>query len=148
MDEIDKRILNILQADLPVEARPFASIAQAVGIDEDEVIQRIAAMKHSGSIRRLGAVFDPRKLGYVSALCAARVSEKRESALVSMLNGFDGVTHNYRRDDAYNIWFTVIVPTETELTAFLDAVRKQADTDDVLCMRAVRTFKVNAQFEV
>ncbi|MDD5170344.1 MAG: AsnC family transcriptional regulator [Syntrophales bacterium] len=148
MDDIDKRILNILQSEFPLVREPFALIAQKVGISEEEVLARITTLKENGAIRRLGAVFDPGRLGYVSALCAARVRKDRERLFIETVNACEGVTHNYRRDDTYNIWFTVIVPGEKDLAAFLESIKDKTGISDLLCMRATRTFKVNAQFEV
>jgi DNA-binding Lrp family transcriptional regulator len=148
MDETDKRILNSLQADFPVVPKPFAAIAERIGVKEEEVLTRVRRMKDNGLIRRIGAIFESRKLGYVSALCAARVSEEKMASFVEIVNAYEGVTHNYRRNDEYNIWFTFIAPTEEDIQAFLAGIRKKTGIADILCMRAVKTFKVNAQFEV
>ncbi|MDQ5986592.1 MAG: hypothetical protein CSYNP_02322 [Syntrophus sp. SKADARSKE-3] len=148
MDNIDKQILNLIQTDFPVVSEPFAAIAEMIGIGEAEVMARMIRMKENNVIRRIGAVFDPRKLGFSSALCAAAVSREAEVSFVEAVNSYPGVTHNYRRNDAYNIWFTVIAPTEAELGDFLAAVREKTGVTDILCMKAVRTFKINAQFEV
>jgi DNA-binding Lrp family transcriptional regulator len=69
MDGIDKKILNIIQKDFPIVAEPFKAVAEKLGLTEDEVLERIARMKQGGIIRRIGAVFDTRKLGFVSTLC-------------------------------------------------------------------------------
>jgi siroheme decarboxylase len=148
MDEIDRRILNLIQAEFPVVPEPFAAIAEAVGTDEDDVLARVAGMKESGLIRRIGAIFETRKLGFVSALCAARVSEEKVTPFVEAVNAYVGVTHNYRRNDDYNIWFTIISPTEENLQSFLSEIQEKTGVTDILCMRAARKFKVNAQFEV
>jgi len=148
MDEIDKQILNILQADFPVVPEPFAVIAGKVGIGEDEVLTRVGRMKDKGVIRRIGAIFERRELGYVSALCAARVPEEKVASFVSVVNAYAGVTHNYRRSHDYNLWFTFIAPTEEGLQAFLGEIAEKTGVADILCMRAVQTFKINAQFEV
>jgi DNA-binding Lrp family transcriptional regulator len=148
MDETDRRILNILQAGFPVVPEPFAAVAREAGIGEAEVLARVGRMKMEGLIRRIGAIFESRKLDYVSTLCAARVTDDQEASFVAAVNAYKGVTHNYRRPDVYNIWFTVIAPSEEELQAFLEDIRKKTGIVDILCMRAVTTFKVNAHFEV
>ena len=148
MDDIDKQILNLVQTDFPIVSEPFGAIAEKVGIGEAEVLARMIRMKENGVIRRIGAVFDPRKLGFASALCAAAVSGEAEASFVEAVNAYPGVTHNYRRNDVYNIWFTVIAPTEEDLGDFLAAIREKTGVTDILCMQAVRTFKINAQFEV
>jgi len=148
MDDLDKRILNILQTEFPITAEPFAEIARQVGISEHETFERVGRMKESGVIRRIGAIFESRKLGFASALCAARVPEASLPVFVKTVNAYIGVTHNYRRNHPYNVWFTCIAPTEEALRAFLDDLREKTRVRDILCMQAVRKFKVNAQFDV
>jgi DNA-binding Lrp family transcriptional regulator len=148
MDEIDKKILNILQKEFPLAAQPFLNVGEQCGISEEETIRRVRKMKEDGIIRRIGAVFEGAKLGRVSALCAARVPEENIENFVHIVNVNKNVTHNYRRDNEYNIWFTVNAATEGELKAFLTDVKKKTGVEDILEMRAVRTFKINASFDV
>jgi DNA-binding Lrp family transcriptional regulator len=148
MDDIDRRLLNIIQEDFPLTAEPFAEVAGLLGIGEAEVRARIGGLKDEGIIRRIGAVFDLRKLGFASTLCAARVPEDKIAAFVEIVNASPGVTHNYRRDHDYNIWFTLIAPGEGELEAALAEIKRKTGIEDILSLRAIRTFKINARFEV
>jgi DNA-binding Lrp family transcriptional regulator len=148
MDEIDKKILNILQKEFPLEEQPFLVVGQRCGISEDETIRRVQKMKEDGIIRRIGAVFDGAKLGRVSTLCAARVPEEKIESFIQIVNANKNVTHNYRRDHEYNIWFTVSAVTAEELEAFLKEVKEKTGIMDILDMRAVRTFKINASFDL
>lgn len=148
IDAVDKKILNLIQEDFPVTKEPFRRIGEEAGIGEDEALERIVKLKEAGIIRRLGAVFDPKGLGYVSTLCAARVPEEKVEYFVETVNAFGGVTHNYRRDHEYNIWFTVIAPSREEIDTFLDEVREKTDIPDILDMPATRVFKINAAFRL
>jgi DNA-binding Lrp family transcriptional regulator len=148
VDEIDKKILNILQKEFPLVEQPFRIVAEKCGISEDETISRVQKMKDEGIIRRIGAVFDGAKLGRVSTLCAARVPAEKIDSFVQIVNTDKNVTHNYRRDNEYNIWFTVSAATAEELEEFLAYVKKKTGVTDILDMRAVRTFKINASFDV
>ena len=148
MDEIDKKILNILQKEFPLEEQPFLIVGERCGISEDETISRVRKMKEEGILRRIGAVFDGTKLGRVSTLCAARVPEEKIENFVQIVNANKNVTHNYRRDNEYNIWFTVSATTAKELKVFLKKVKEQTGVTDILDMRAVRTFKINASFDL
>jgi DNA-binding Lrp family transcriptional regulator len=148
MDDIDKKILNILQKEFPLEERPFLTVAGLCGISEDEAMSRIRKMKKEGIIRRIGAVFDGPKLGRVSTLCAARVPEGEIDFFVQTVNAGKGVTHNYRRDHEYNIWFTVSAPSAPELESFLKDLKEKTGVTDILDMRAVRRFKIDASFEM
>ena len=148
MDYIDKKILNILQKEFPLEERPFQIVAEKCGISEEEALSRVQELKDVGIIRRIGAVFDGVTLGRVSTLCAARVPQNKLEYFVSEVNASKGVTHNYLRDNEYNVWFTVNAASAQELELFLADLKKKTGITDLLDMRAVRTFKIDATFEV
>ncbi len=148
MDEIDKKILNILQKEFPLEERPYFVVGKRCGISEDETIRRVQKMKDKGIIRRIGAVFDGARLGRVSTLCAARVPEDKIQTFVQIVNANKNVTHNYRRNHEYNIWFTVSAESAEELENVIEDIKTKTGVTDILDMRAVRTFKINATFDV
>jgi DNA-binding Lrp family transcriptional regulator len=148
MDAIDRKLLNLIQEDFPITAAPFADVALRLGIGEADALDRIGRLKAKGIIRRIGAVFDLRNMGFVSTLCAARVPEERMAAFVKTVNDCPGVTHNYRREHEYNVWFTLIAPDDEELSALLAGIKFNSGIDDILSLRAVRTFKINARFEM
>jgi DNA-binding Lrp family transcriptional regulator len=148
MDAIDKKILNIIQKEFPVVVEPFKAVAEKVGISEDEVLERISRLKQEGIIRRIGAVFDSKKMGFVSTLCAARVPKRRLKAFVEVVNSYPGVTHNYRRNHEYNVWFTFVAPDEGTLEKSLAEIRERTGVIDIISMPAVRTFKIDATFEL
>ncbi len=148
MDAVDKKILNILQTRFPVVPEPFDVVGAELGISGDEVLERVKRLKDNGVIRRIGAVFDSRKLGYTSTLCAARVPEKQVRSFVEVVNSYPGVTHNYRRSHEYNVWFTFIAPDPDALEKALAEIRHRTGITDVISMSAVRTFKINAAFEL
>ena len=147
MDDIDHRILNIIQGAFPLDPEPFKVLAAQVGIREEEAYRRVQELRNSGIIRRIGAVFDPKKMGFTSTLCAARVPEEKLRAFVDAVNANPGVTHNYRRSHDYNVWFTFIAPTEEHLNQFLKDIKQATGITDILSLRAVRTFKINARFD-
>ncbi len=148
MDVVDKKILNILQKEFPLEERPFQIIAERCGITEEEALGRIQKMKDEDIIRRIAAVFDSTKLGRASTLCAARVPKEKIENFVDTVNAYKGVTHNYLRDNEYNVWFTVNAASPQEIELFLSGLKEKTGITDILDMRAVRTFKINASFDV
>ncbi len=148
MDDTDKKILNLIQKAFPITSEPFKEIGEEVGVSGDEALERVKRLKEEGIIRRIGAVFEPRKLGYVSTLCAARVPEEKIASFVDAVNACPGVTHNYRRNHHYNIWFTLITPSEDTLEKTVAGIKESTGISDILSLRAVRTFKINASFDV
>ena len=148
MDAIDKKILNIIQKDFPVVAEPFRAIAEGLGLKESEVLKRVNKLKDEGIIRRIGAVFDSKKMGYASTLCAAKVPKKRLKEFVAVVNSYAGVTHNYRRSHEYNVWFTFIAPDDKTLKKSLGEIRDKTGVTDIISMNAAQTFKIDATFEL
>jgi DNA-binding Lrp family transcriptional regulator len=148
MDDIDRKILNLIQREFPICAEPFKVIGGKLGLGEEEVLERIRRLKTDEVIRRIGAVFDPKKLGFVSTLCAARVPEDRIRDFVDAVNSYTGVTHNYRRNHDYNIWFTFIAEGPEALERALGEIKAKTGVSDIISMPAKRTFKINATFEL
>jgi DNA-binding Lrp family transcriptional regulator len=148
VDEVDRKILNIIQAGFPIDARPYRYVGDRLGISEDEVIGRVKAMKSSGIIRRIGGSFDSKKLGFVSTLCAAKVPEERVEAFNEVINAYSGVTHNYTRNNDYNIWFTFIGETEEEIDRMLRQVALKTGVRHIMSLPARRVFKIKVKFEL
>jgi len=146
MDEVDRRILNILQRDFPLDARPFKMVGEQVKLDEDDLLERVGELKEAGIIRRIGAVFDAAGLGFASTLCAAKVPVGRLGKFVEVVNSHRGVTHNYLRDHAYNVWFTFIGSSEGEIKGSLSAISEETGVREIISMPVKRRFKVDARF--
>jgi DNA-binding Lrp family transcriptional regulator len=148
MDAIDKKILNIIQTRFPLEPEPYKVVGEQIGLSEDEVLARVKILKKKGIIRRIGAVFDLGKLGFASTLCAAKVPEEKIKEFVETVNSYPGVTHNYRRNHEYNIWFTFIAPTMDDIEKALKEISDKTGITDILNMPAKRKFKIDASFKL
>ena len=148
LDPTDSAILNRIQSDFPVTPRPFLTVADELDLTEKEVLERVARLKTDGIIRRIGGNFVPGKLGFVSTLCAARVPADRIDYFAETVNRYPGVTHNYQRDNAYNVWFTFIAPSMEEIEANLRKIAADTGVEDILNLPATKVFKIRAEFEV
>ncbi len=147
MDDTDRRLLDIIQSDYPVAERPYAAVGERLGLGEDDVLARVRALKSSGVIRRIGASFSSRHLGWHSTLCAARVPEDKLDAFVAVVNTHQGVTHNYLRDHAINVWFTYIGPSREAVKAALADI-EAATGIEVMYLPATRVFKIKVDFRM
>ena len=125
MDEIDKKILNLIQEEFPLHKRPYKEIGRQVNIDEKEAVKRVQKLKDAGVIRRIGVVFEPKKLDYTSTLCGVHVDEKNLMEVVDVINNHTGVTHNYEREGDLNLWFTIIANKEEEIDAFISDLERR-----------------------
>lgn len=147
IDEIDKRIINRIQSDFPISLRPYKVIADELELEEKDVIDRIRALKDKGIIRRIGGNFGPEKLGFFSTLCAAKVPEDKLDEFEACVNAYPGVTHNYIRENDYNVWFTFIAPSREEIEAHLNEIREKTGVT-ALNLPATHVFKISAQFKL
>jgi len=148
LDTIDRAILNRIQSDFPMTSRPYMSVADEVGISEDDVLNRLVRLKEKGIIRRIGGNFVPNKLGFVSTLCAAKVPEDMIESFAKVVNRYPGVTHNYLRDNKYNIWFTFIAPSMEVIEANLKNISKETKISDIINLPATKVFKIKAHFDL
>lgn len=145
MDDIDKKILDIIQSDYPIAERPYAVVGERVGISEDEALARVQALREAGVIRRMGANFGSRQLGWRSTLCAAKVPEDKLDTFVAEVNRHPGVTHNYLRAHEFNVWFTYIGRDMDEVEAVLAGITAATGVP-VLNLPADRMYKIKVDF--
>ena len=148
MDDVDKAILNRVQSNFPITQRPYRVIGMDLNISETEILSRLKRLKEEGIIRRIGGNFTPGKLGFVSTLCAASVPEDKIDTFAPIVNRYPGVTHNYQRDNEYNVWFTFISPSMEEIETNLKKIAEETEVSDILNLPATKVFKIKAQFDV
>lgn len=148
MDERDKRLLNVIQADFPLASRPYQALGAPLELSEGEVIDRIAALRQSKVVRQISAIFDTRSLGYKSSLLAMRVPPDRLDAAAAVVNGHPGVSHNYKRNHAFNLWFTLAVPPSSDLEWTAERLHAMAGADSTRILPTLRLFKIGVQLDM
>ncbi|KPK43458.1 MAG: hypothetical protein AMJ65_05720 [Phycisphaerae bacterium SG8_4] len=150
MDEIDSRILRELQHDFPLSERPYEVIAERLQLSAEQLWTRVERMLDEGIIRRMGASFDSKKLGFSSTLAAVSVEQKLVDRAAEVVGQFPEVTHNYLRNDVFNIWFTLIAADEERIESVLEQIRTTLSLEKaaVLNLPVKRLFKLDARFNV
>ncbi len=148
MDRIDREILNEIQSHFPLRSHPFREVGKKFGLSEKEVIRRVSRLKNEGIIRRIGANFNSRRLGFTSTLCAAKVPEEKLDDFIDTVNRYPGVTHNYERDADYNIWFTFIGESTKTIEQALEEIKAATGVHDLISLPAEKIFKIRVDFEV
>ena len=146
LEDLDRAILNEIQSHFPLVPMPYAEMGRRVGAGEGEVLARVQAMHDSGIIRRIGANFTSRKLGYTSTLCAARVPPEKLEHFAAVVNRYPGVTHNYLRKHHFNVWFTLIAESTERLAEILEEIRKASGVEEILSLPAQEVFKIKVDF--
>lgn len=148
MDNIDKAILNIIQEGIPLESRPFKIVGDKLGITEDEVLDRINNLKNEGYIRKFGGIFNSHNMGYVGTLCGMNVPSEYIEQVAQIVNSYSEVTHNYLRDDIYNMWFTVLSKSNENLQQIIEEIRFKTGIKDMLNLPSKNLYKVKASFKL
>lgn len=144
----DRLLLEELQSRFPLCARPYAELAERLGMAEGRVLERIRALKEGGPLRQIGAIFDTRRLGYAGTLVAMAVEPARLDAVAEAVSRHPGVSHNYARAHRFNLWFTLAVPPGRDLEAAVRALAAQPGVHEVLSLPTLRAFKIDVRFDL
>jgi siroheme decarboxylase len=150
LDELDKRLLNLLQGSFPIAERPFARVAELAEVEEDEVMRRTQRLLDERIIRELTPIFDTRVLGYRSMLVAAKVDGEHPWAAAKVINAHPGVSHNYLRNHDFNIWFTLATEPDSELgmDGTLEALQRLTGAESIRQLPTLRLFKIRMDLEM
>ena len=147
LDEVDKKILNVLQLDFPLVHRPFKQIGEILGLEEEDVLRRITRLQKEGAIRRIGPIISTKKTGGTSTLVAMKVPEARIDEVAEMINQYDEVSLNYLRPAEYNIWFTLSTESEERLAEILREISEKTGCE-VRNLPTKRLFKIGVKFNI
>ncbi|MCG8688578.1 MAG: Lrp/AsnC family transcriptional regulator [Desulfobacterales bacterium] len=135
LTDLEKKIISMLQTDIPVTKRPFKDMAEKIGITEDEFLEVLSSLNDRNMIRRFGATLKHQKSGYkANAMVAWKVPEERVEEVGKIMASFREVTHCYRRNPApgwdKNLYTMVHGATEEDCYAIVDRISKAAKEKD------------------
>jgi DNA-binding Lrp family transcriptional regulator len=150
LDELDKRLLNLLQGGFPLAERPYTAVAEAAGLEEAEVLRRTRRLLDERIIREVTPIFDTRVLGYRSMLVAAKVDAENPWRAAKIINSHPGVSHNYLRNHDFNIWFTIAVEPGSRLglEGTLDVLERLTGAESIRQLPTLRLFKIRMDLEM
>ncbi|MBO4830122.1 MAG: Lrp/AsnC family transcriptional regulator [Fibrobacter sp.] len=152
---LSQKLLAIIQDGFPLVERPYKALAEMLNVSEQDVFDEVEKMRASGVIRRIGGVYDSKKLGFISRLCAGKVpassldfsaephSQTPMEKFAAVVMSEPAITHNYIRSHEYNVWFTVIAENESAIQTVVDRVCAQTDLHDVHVLTATKKYKIN-----
>jgi len=147
-DDIDKALLTEAQKRFPVDHRPFARLGEKLGISEQECLERVGRLKATKVIRQLSAIFDTRALGYQSSLVAMKADPARVDEAAEVINQHPGVSHNYKRNDPFNIWFTIAIPPGDSLEQVVNIMHRLARADETIMLPTLRLYKIGVKLDL
>lgn len=117
------QLLNNYQHTFPLVHRPFAQIAEQMGLQEDWVMTTLHEAVQHGEVSRIGPVFRPNRVG-VSTLVALAVPPIRLESTADWISSLSAVNHNYLREHEYNLWFVAVAENRPQLDALLANIRQ------------------------
>ena len=148
LDDIDRGLINLIQAEFPLVREPFSDLGLKLGISAGQVIHRIERLKTVGIVRQIGPVFDAGSLGYRTTLVAMRVPESRLDNAARVISEHPGVSHCYQRDNRFNLWFTLALPHRVDIESELRKLNGLICADDILDLPALKVFKIGVYFDM
>jgi DNA-binding Lrp family transcriptional regulator len=150
LDDLDKRLLNLMQGKFPIAERPYQHVAAEAGIEEQEVIERVQRLLDERIIRQVTPIFDTRALGYSSMLVAAKVDPENPWRAANVINEHPGVSHNYLRNHEFNIWFTIATEPDSKLglDGTLKVLAQEAGAESVRQLPTLKLFKIRMDLEM
>ncbi len=145
---MEKEFLTLIQKSFPVSRRPFADLAAELGCAEEELLTLYAKLKEQKVIRQTSAIFDTKSLGYRSSLVAFRIGDIEKGA--EIINRHPGVSHNYERDNPFNLWFTIAVAPDSKLglERTVELLARETGAEESIILPTKRMFKISVQLDV
>ena len=135
LTDLEKKIISLLQTDIPVVKRPFNTMAKQIGITEDKFLSVLKNLDKKGMIRRFGATLKHQNSGFkANAMVAWKVDEKIIENVGNIMTSFHEITHCYRRNPApgwkYNLYTMVHASSEKECYALVKKISKTVEQYD------------------
>lgn len=144
---IESKILNRVQKDWKITETPFADLSIDLGISESEIIDTVSRLKEEKIIRDISAVFSAEKLGYKSSLVAFKTPADTDNT-AGIINSHQGVSHNYLRDNPYNIWFTIAVRGDQSIESEVKKLALKCGVTDYIILRTEKLLKIGLDLEI
>jgi DNA-binding Lrp family transcriptional regulator len=150
LDDLDKRLLNLMQGSFPIAIRPYQHVAEQAKVSEQEVLTRVARLLDERIIRQVTPIFDTRALGYSSMLVAAKVDAENPWRAANVINEHPGVSHNYLRNHEFNIWFTIATEPDSPLGLEQTLIRlgELAGAESIRQLPTLKLFKIRMDLEM
>lgn len=145
-NEDDKEFIRQLQKDLQVIDRPFLPAAQALGMSEEQVFEKLRYYESIGVMRRYAAILRHRDVGFTAnGMIVWRVPEEKIESVGETLGAFPQISHCYQRpvyaDWPYNVFSMVHCKSIAEAESMAKDIQSHIKVDDYKILFSSREFK-------
>lgn len=147
LSAIDRKILNFIQEDIPLDPEPFKILSKRLNLDQHEILERIKRLKDKGIIRSFAARLNHKKLGFKSTLLGMKVPLDKLDSIANELTLYPEVTHCYLREGEYNLW-AVFLYKDGKIDQALNKLTKQVGKENILNLRTKKKFKLRTRLEI
>jgi siroheme decarboxylase len=150
LDDLDRKLLNLMQGQFPLAPRPYAAVAEKAEVTEAEVMARVQRLLDDRIIRQVTPIYDTRAFGYGSMLVAAKVDPEHPWRAATIINSHPGVSHNYLRNHEFNMWFTIAVEEDSVLglQGTLDLLQELTGAESIRQLPTLKLFKIRMDLEM
>jgi DNA-binding Lrp family transcriptional regulator len=148
MTDLERSLLNVVQRDFPLEERPFRSLGNRLGISEKKCIALLRRLADDGILAGIRPVISWNKIGFSTVLVGMHVDPTEMNAVAEEINRVDGVTHNYERTGALNLWFTMIYDGHEDKERLFSRLRMMKGVEDLKEFKAEKTYKIGVVLDV
>lgn len=125
MDLTDRNIINRLQKGFPICDQPYLAVADELGLEELDLMQRIEALLENKTLSRFGPMYHAERMGGSLSLVAMSIADDRFDEVTAIVNEFPQVAHNYKRENALNMWFVLATESPGEIATTLQAIEEK-----------------------
>ncbi len=146
LTELEKKIISLIQGDIPITERPYLEIAEKLGIAEETLLETLKNLRDRGVMRRFGATLRHQKSGFeANAMVAWKVDEDRIDEVGQKMTSFNQVSHCYRRNPndgwPYNLYTMVHARDEESCLEIVRNLAKETSVDTYTLLFSRRELK-------
>lgn len=140
---LEKKIIRILQKEIPVDKEPYKIIAEELGLTEEELLEKINKLHNEGILKRVGAVLRHEEAGIKgNALVVWKVPEEKVENVGNIMSSLQEISHCYERFTCENWRYNMFTMIHGKTREQCDKVIKQvADNTGIYDYRVLYSIK-------
>jgi DNA-binding Lrp family transcriptional regulator len=145
-DEIDKKVLSVIQEPIELVVEPFAPFAKKLGTDTETVLQKIKTLINAGVVRRFAGIVKHNKAGFgYNAMVAFEVEDNLCDKAGEKLSCFPFVSHCYKRtpysDWPFNLYVMMHARDENEFNERISLLKNHVQCKSVQVLQSLKEYK-------
>jgi len=149
ISKLDKTIISVMSADIPLVSRPFQGIAASLGINEATLLSRLKAYRKKGWLRKFSAVVNHRKIGFqYNAMVVWNIPDQAVNQAGKAMSEFSRVSHCYQRKKSvgwnYNLYTMIHGKAKKECFNVVRAIARKTSCRNYKVLFSSQEYKKTA----